>query len=97
MTLLEMAAEYRDNLAVLRERRDLLRAELKTCADPADRQQLERGVETILKESRRLTNMVEELLDFSKMEDGLPGGAGGGPDHGAILREGETKWAHTVR
>ncbi|MDE7246019.1 MAG: HAMP domain-containing histidine kinase [Oscillospiraceae bacterium] len=35
-----------------------------------DPEQLERGVETILKESRRLTNMVEELLDFSKIEDG---------------------------
>ena len=33
-------------------------------------QQLRRGVQIILKESRRLTNMVEELLDFSKMTDG---------------------------
>ena len=33
-------------------------------------QQLRRGVQIILKESRRLTNMVEELLEFSKMEDG---------------------------
>ena len=42
----------------------------ETLLEDTDRQQLERGVETILKESRRLTNMVEELLDFSKMEDG---------------------------
>ena len=35
-----------------------------------DEQQLRRGVQIILKESRRLTNMVEELLDFSKMTDG---------------------------
>ncbi len=35
--------------------------------DPA---QLRRGICIILKESRRLTNMVEELLEFSKMEDG---------------------------
>ena len=35
-----------------------------------DPQQLRRGVGIILKESRRLTNMVEELLDFSKMQDG---------------------------
>lgn len=35
-----------------------------------DSQQLRRGVGIILKESRRLTTMVEELLDFSKMEDG---------------------------
>ncbi len=33
-------------------------------------EELRRGVETILKESRRLTSMVEELLDFSRMEDG---------------------------
>ena len=35
-----------------------------------DRAQLRRGVGIILKESRRLTNMVEELLEFSKMQDG---------------------------
>ena len=35
-----------------------------------DSQQLRRGIGIILKESRRLTTMVEELLDFSKMEDG---------------------------
>ena len=32
--------------------------------------QLRRGVRIILNESRRLTNMVEELLEFSKMQDG---------------------------
>ena len=35
-----------------------------------DSEQRRRGVHIILKESRRLTTMVEELLDFSKMEDG---------------------------
>ena len=35
-----------------------------------DSEQRRRGVHIILKESRRLTPMVEELLDFSKMEDG---------------------------
>lgn len=35
-----------------------------------DPEQLRRGLGIILRESRRLTNMVEELLDFSKMEDG---------------------------
>ncbi len=35
-----------------------------------DPEQLRRGISIILKESRRLTNMVEELLEFSKMEDG---------------------------
>ena len=38
--------------------------------ESGDVQQLRRGVQIILKESRRLTNMVEELLDFSKMTDG---------------------------
>lgn len=38
--------------------------------DSGDVRQLRRGLRIILKESRRLTNMVEELLEFSKMEDG---------------------------
>jgi signal transduction histidine kinase len=38
-----------------------------TTEDPA---QMRRGIRIILKESRRLTSMVEELLAFSKMEDG---------------------------
>ena len=33
-------------------------------------EELRRGITIILKESRRLTSMVEELLDFSRMEDG---------------------------
>ncbi len=33
-------------------------------------EELRRGISIILKESRRLTSMVEELLDFSRMEDG---------------------------
>ncbi|MGN8890377.1 sensor histidine kinase [Dysosmobacter sp. HCP28S3_G4] len=35
-----------------------------------DPEQMRRGIRIILRESRRLTSMVEELLDFSKMEDG---------------------------
>ena len=35
-----------------------------------DPEELRRGVGIILKESKRLTSMVEELLDFSRMEDG---------------------------
>ena len=42
----------------------------ETLLEDNDPAQLKRGVGIILKESRRLTNMVEELLDFSKMEDG---------------------------
>ena len=42
----------------------------ETLLEDTDPRQLKRGVGIILKESRRLTNMVEELLDFSKMEDG---------------------------
>ena len=38
--------------------------------ESGDVRQLRRGLNIILKESRRLTNMVEELLEFSKMEDG---------------------------
>ena len=39
--------------------------------DPTgDPRQLRRGIRIILNESRRLSTMVEELLDFSKMEDG---------------------------
>ena len=40
----------------------------ETLLEDTDPRQLRRGVGIILKESRRLTNMVEELLDFSKME-----------------------------
>ena len=40
-------------------------------ADPdRDAVQLHRGLRIIVNESRRLSSMVEELLDFSKMEDG---------------------------
>ena len=42
----------------------------ETLLGDSDPKQLKRGVGIILKESRRLTNMVEELLDFSKMQDG---------------------------
>jgi len=39
--------------------------------DPAgDPVQLRRGIRIILNESRRLSTMVEELLEFSKMQDG---------------------------
>ena len=40
-------------------------------ADPAgEAEQTRRGLGIILKESRRLTTMVEELLEFTKMQDG---------------------------
>ena len=42
----------------------------ETLADEEDPAQLRRGMEIITKEARRLTNMVEELLEFSKMQDG---------------------------
>ena len=38
--------------------------------DGNDPEALRRGLSIIVKESGRLTNMVEELLDFSKMSDG---------------------------
>ncbi len=45
----------------------LLEMERSGSGDPMLRH---RGVSIMLKESRRLTTMVEELLDFSRMEDG---------------------------
>ena len=40
-------------------------------ADPdMDRADIERGISIILRESRRLTGMVEELLEFTRMQDG---------------------------
>ncbi|WP_409969784.1 HAMP domain-containing sensor histidine kinase [Bengtsoniella intestinalis] len=36
----------------------------------ATKKELRRGMHIILKESRRLTSMVEELLDFTRIEDG---------------------------
>ena len=40
-------------------------------ADPgANPEQTQRGLNIIVKESRRLTTMVEELLDFTRMQDG---------------------------
>ena len=41
---------------------------LEDCAGDLD--QMRRGIRIILKEARRLSTMVEELLEFSKMEDG---------------------------
>ena len=38
--------------------------------ESGDMDQLRRGVRIILNESRRLTNMVEELLDFARIESG---------------------------
>ncbi|MGM9619235.1 MAG: sensor histidine kinase [Oscillospiraceae bacterium] len=38
--------------------------------DGIDAEELRRGLGIIRKETNRLTNMVEELLDFSKMQDG---------------------------
>jgi len=42
----------------------------ETPLEDDDPEQMRRGVGIILKESRRLTTMVEELLDFSRIEDG---------------------------
>mgnify|MGYP000757212086 FL=1 len=38
--------------------------------ESGDPRQLRRGLRIIVKEARRLTGMVEELLEFSKMQDG---------------------------
>ncbi len=42
----------------------------ETLEDETDPANLRRGIGIITKEARRLTNMVEELLEFSKMQDG---------------------------
>jgi len=42
----------------------------ETLEEEQDPEQLRRGMGIITKEARRLTNMVEELLEFSKMQDG---------------------------
>ena len=42
----------------------------ETLQEERDPEQLHRGMGIITKEARRLTNMVEELLEFSKMQDG---------------------------
>ena len=42
----------------------------ETMLGGGDSQQMKKGLGIVLKESRRLTTMVEELLEFSKMEDG---------------------------
>ena len=42
----------------------------ETLVDEDDPEQLRRGLGIITKEARRLTNMVEELLEFSKIQDG---------------------------
>ena len=42
----------------------------ETLEEETDPQQLRRGIGIITKAARRLTNMVEELLEFSKMQDG---------------------------
>ena len=42
----------------------------ETLLEDDDPAQLRRGLHIILKESRRLTNMVEELLEFSRIEAG---------------------------
>ena len=59
--------ELRTPLTAINGWGETLLAEVDQGGDPA---QLRRGLGILLKESRRLTTMVEELLDFSKMEDG---------------------------
>lgn len=39
-------------------------------AETMDQQEIRRGIGTILKETRRLTRMVEELLEFTRLQDG---------------------------
>ncbi len=59
--------ELRTPLTAINGWGETLLAEVDSGGDP---EQLRRGLGILLKENRRLTGMVEELLDFSKMEDG---------------------------
>ena len=66
MTLLEMAEEYRANAAVLRERRNLLREELKKSDDPVTRQALERRIRDLnqlYREGREVALVMERYYE----------------------------------
>ena len=66
MTLLEMAAEYRANALLLRERRALLCAELRTCADGERRQSFQRRIRdltALYRESRETAAWMEHYYE----------------------------------
>lgn len=73
MTLLEMAAEYRRNCALLKERMDLLRRGLAGEEDPAALQALRRRLEelTVLyREGREVALHMERYYDRRYYKDG---------------------------
>ena len=66
MTLLEMAAEYRQNVAVMRERLLLLRAELKLCEDEVQRMELNRRIRdltALCREGREMALIMERYYE----------------------------------
>ena len=66
MTLMEMAAEYRQNVAVMRERLLLLRAELKLCEDEVQRMELNRRIRdltALCREGREMALIMERYYE----------------------------------
>ena len=66
MTLLEMAAEYRQNVAVLRQRSLLLRERLRVCEDPLEQAALSqriRDLGTLCREGREIARIMERYYE----------------------------------
>ena len=62
MTLVEMAVEYRRNVAVMRQRSFLLRQQLRLCADPLEQQALCRRIQdlrALCREGREMAKIME--------------------------------------
>ena len=62
MTLLEMAVEYRRNVAAMRQRSVLLRQRLRLCADPLEQQELNRRIRDLqifCREGREIAKIME--------------------------------------
>ena len=66
MTLREMAVEYRQNVAVLRERLLLLRAELRHCDNEVQRLSLNRRIRdltSLCREGRETARIMERYYE----------------------------------
>jgi len=75
VTLLEMAAEYRENALLLRDRRNLLKEEWKRCTNPERRQRLERRVRDLsilYRESRETALMMERYYEGGEGHGRIP-------------------------
>ena len=73
MTLLEMAAEYRRNCALLRDRIGQLQAALRTEADPAAAQQFQQrlaDLAALYREGREVALHMERYYDRRYRKNG---------------------------